>query len=270
MKEDSCSVVDAAAANTSTILEKRLLNIGCGSRVHPDWINIDIVALAPNVIVHNISEGLPFGDDSADAVYHSHVLEHLRHSDAPKFLAECFRILAPGGVMRVVVPDLETICRLYLKALDSALAGESEAAQRYDWIMLELLDQQVRDYSGGEMGAYWKRMPMPAEDFVVARMGGEFLRFREWWRSQPASTPLPEPAPTVEEAIRFRQSGEVHRWMYDRWSLGQMLRQCGFVDIGVCAFNESRIPDFNRYGLDAEPDGSIRKPDSLFIEAHKP
>ena len=87
----------------------------------------------------------------------------------------------------------------------------------------------------------------------------------------------PSPAPaqparelTAEEQVQFRASGEVHRWMYDRWSLGRLLEECGFSDTRVCAASESRIPGFSAYLLDCEEDGSTRKPDSLFIEAQKP
>ena len=58
--------------------------------------------------------------------------------------------------------------------------------------------------------------------------------------------------------------------MYDRWSLGRLLEECGFSDTRVCAPGESRIPGFSAYLLDCEEDGSTRKPDSLFIEAQKP
>jgi hypothetical protein len=47
------------------------------------------------------------------------------------------------------------------------------------------------------------------------------------------------------------------------------LEKAGFHEIRVCAANESQIPDFARYGLDLDMDGSVRKPDSLFVEARK-
>ena len=67
----------------------------------------------------------------------------------------------------------------------------------------------------------------------------------------------------------FRNSGEIHRWMYDRYSLSRLLTQSGFTKIRVCQANESAIPNFNTYELDVYQ-GKIRKPDSLFIEAIKP
>ena len=67
----------------------------------------------------------------------------------------------------------------------------------------------------------------------------------------------------------FRSSGEVHRWMYDQYSLKRVLERIGFIDIKICQAAESRIPSFNSYSFDVL-DGVVRKPDSLFIEATKP
>jgi hypothetical protein len=55
--------------------------------------------------------------------------------------------------------------------------------------------------------------------------------------------------------------------MYDRYSLAQLLKEVGFHSPRVCAAAESAIPNFARFQLDTEPDGSVRKPDSLFMEA---
>ncbi len=67
---------------------------------------------------------------------------------------------------------------------------------------------------------------------------------------------------------RFRLGGEIHQWMYDRYSLGQLLAKNGFVDIKVVNADESNIPNWNSFGLDIIGD-KVRKPDSLFIEARK-
>jgi hypothetical protein len=102
-------------------------------------------------------------------------------------------------------------------------------------------------------------------------------------RSQPQPTPL---HPSERELLlkellgeedyqsleigRFRRSGEVHHWMYDRYSLQVLLESVGFEQVRVCQANESLIPNFTEYGLDVETDGRVRKPDSLFMEAIKP
>jgi hypothetical protein len=132
--------------------------------------------------------------------------------------------------------------------------------------MLELFDQMVRERSGGEMLQYWKQEPMPAEQFVIDRMGQEVIQVIKQVRT--GSTHEAERNPQTVRQVR--ESGELHRWMYDRYSLGQLLDKAGFVQIKTCIARESRIPNFITYGLDVNEDGSIRKPDSLFMEASKP
>src|SRR5262245_1221859 len=90
------------------------LNIGCGARFHPAWINLDLAPQHPSILQHDVTLPLPFPAEGFDAVYHAHVLEHLPRERARFCLSECARVLRPGGILRVVVPDLEQIARLYL------------------------------------------------------------------------------------------------------------------------------------------------------------
>jgi glycosyltransferase involved in cell wall biosynthesis/predicted SAM-dependent methyltransferase len=252
------------------------LNLGCGRRFHPSWINVDFVSTNPKVLAYDLKKDIPFQDASFDVVYHSHLLEHLPRSYAPKFIQECFRVLKPGGIIRVVVPDLETIVKLYLKYLTKALKGDKKSERRYEWIVLEMFDQMVRNVSGGEMLEYLKQDPIPEEDFVYKRVGSEVKDIIESIQEQRCCSKDSGQNKNVTQKFdalsvgKFRLSGEVHLWMYDRYSLGKLLRETGFEEIKVCQADESRIPNFNSYFLDIEPDGSVRKPDSLFMEAVKP
>ena len=250
------------------------LNLGCGARFHSDWINLDVAPQSPEVQRHDLREPLPFPDATCTTVYCSHVLEHFSRIGALLFLGECERVLCPGGVLRVVVPDLETIARLYLQNLDAALTGDTAAERRHKWMTLELIDQMVREESGGEMLKYWRQNPMPAEEFVLERMGAEVRGVLRQIRQQPPSQPQPNgpPTETTDPVVvaQFRDSGEVHKWMYDRLSLDRLLRDCGFTEVKVCRADESRIPDLNIYHLDIDEHGAVRKPDSLFMEGVKP
>lgn len=256
----------------------RLLNLGCGHRHHSGWTNVDFRSTGPGVMAHDLHKGLPFEDCEFDAVYHSHLLEHFPKSQAPAFLRECYRVLKPKGFLRVVVPDLEKMARLYLLYLEKALHGEGEAQNRYEWILLEMFDQMVRNQSGGEMLEYWKQNPMPAESFVIERVGSEVLNLLPGLRQSPKgiSRPPSEDRPGFDPQIdagkigEFRLSGEIHQWMYDRYSLGRLFQNTGFQNVRVCRANESDIPNFNGYLLDTEANGAVRKPDSLFMEARKP
>ena len=68
---------------------------------------------------------------------------------------------------------------------------------------------------------------------------------------------------------RFRMSGEVHLWMYDRYSLTRLLEQHGFEDARVLAAGESAIPDWRRFQLDVDPNGVPLKPDLIYVEGRK-
>jgi SAM-dependent methyltransferase len=276
----------------------KYLNLGCGSRYHPDWINIDIAPQGTEVVRHDLSRGIPLPDASCDVVYHTAVLEHLRPADASAFLMECFRVLKPGGILRVGVPDLEIICQLYLSRLAVALKGDQEAARDYDWIMLELYDQTIREKSGGGMLDYLRQNPLPNEAFVYERIGEEgrqlvrtlrgqdsrsqpappsFLhRFRRGFRSLPevAKRRMPQwllgaNDKRALEIGRFRLAGEVHQWMYDRYSLARLLRLTGFHDPQLQEAGTSRIPNWTSFHLDTLPDGRVIKPDLFFMEATK-
>lgn len=239
------------------------INLGCGRRFHNDWLNLDIVPADPAVFQHNLLEPLPLDDSTCGVVYHSHVLEHIPKEQAPAFIAECFRVLTSGGTVRIAVPDLEGITREYLKQLD---AGNNE---QHEWMTIELVDQLTRHRSGGHMLDYWKQNPMPAEGFVLQRMGREAGDFISDFRSKQQAETKPQRL-TTDSVGSFRLGGEVHQWMYDRLSLGRLLAAAGFTDIRVCKATESAIPDFVSYHLDTDEGGNVRKPDSLFMEATKP
>jgi SAM-dependent methyltransferase len=287
---------------TSSIKERLLsdrityLNLGCGSRYHPDWINIDIAPHSPEIIQHDISRGIPLPDESCDVVYHSAVLEHMRRADATTFITECYRVLKPGGILRVGVPDLESLCRLYLSNLDAALEGDEKAARHYDWLMLELYDQSVREKSGGGMLDYLRQTPLPDEAFIYERIGEEGRELVKALRA--ADLPdvtlsfprklrrrLRSIRDTVSHHLlgwllgvqgrqaleigRFRLAGEVHQWAYDRYSLALLLESVGFQDPKLKDAAASQIPDWTRFHLDTLPDGQVIKPDLLFMEAVK-
>lgn len=279
------------------------LNLGCGYRFHPDWTNVDFVSTGKGVIAHNLNDGIPFADSSFDVIYHSHVLEHFSKKEAELFLRECYRVLRPQGVLRVVVPDLEQIVRIYLTALEKAISGLPEWAFNYEWISLEMYDQTVRNDPGGEMATYLYREDLPNQQFVLERWGIEaknlieavskqsnktdsvikqegifvkslknvyrFLRYPKYRRELFLQGVLGKEYKLLQIG-RFRQSGEVHQWMYDRYSLAMLLKKCGMENIVQCTARESYIANWHSFNLDTEPDGTVYKPDSLFMEAIKP
>lgn len=274
---------------------KPYLNLGCGKRFHTEWTNIDFVSRSPYVKAHNLLHGIPFPDESFEVVYHSHVLEHFTKTDGEKFLRECFRVLKLNGIIRIAVPDLEQIAREYLKNLELALQGDMKAKANYEWIMLEMYDQAVRTKSGGGMADYIFQEIIPNEEYVFQRIGEEGIALRQEYLNR-INQPLEQMTTRDKKSIirkilrkgkfllmkmilseenlkfieigRFRLSGEVHQWMYDRYSLTKLLQSVGFHNIKIKTAFESDIPNWNSFELESK-NGIIFKPDSLFIEAIK-
>ena len=281
-----------------------LLNLGCGMKFHRAWVNVDYNKTGQDVLPWDLRKGIPFPNASFRVVYHSHVLEHYNKNDALKFLKECRRVLQGNGILRVVVPDLEAIARTYLDVLENTDSGTPAGAENYTWMLLELYDQTVRNYSGGAMAEYLLQQEISNEEFVIMRCGVEAKKMRDIVCSKQKGISSSDASSSPEsmhkfrnvlafimripsvvreillkkmlgaeyEALeigRFRLSGEVHQWMYDRYSLRCLLESCGFVEILQRNAFDSYIPNWSVYGLDTELDGSIYKPDSMYMEAIK-
>ena len=93
----------------------RDLHLGCGGRRAPNMCNVDITPQESVDIVDNVMTLEQFPDDWASLIYACHVLEHFSHTDAVKVLKTWFRVLAPGAKIRISVPDIDRIVKIYQK-----------------------------------------------------------------------------------------------------------------------------------------------------------
>ena len=126
------------------------INIGCGMAPTKNWNNYDystsiklskypilsrvlfklkLVNEEQNNYINYSSENkielldatktFPFKDSSIDVIYSSHMVEHLHRDDAINFIKECYRVLCPKGILRLVLPDLRINVENYLKSNDA-------------------------------------------------------------------------------------------------------------------------------------------------------
>lgn len=243
---------------------KAILHIGCGVKMHWSHNNIDfslyaylrhhmiiskiakwigflteeryekLIKIDPQIIRWDLRKGIPYDSNTFDLVYHSQLLEHIDRESVLGLLRECHRVLKHGGITRIVIPDLEQIVKKYFKSLIALENGHEDAIDKHREAVHELFDQMVRNEASGTS----QQKP--------------FIRF-------------------LERLIRGNaaKSGELHRWMYDKYSLKILLESAGFCNCSVRDAYMSEISGWENYSLDTNEDGSIYKPNSLFVEARK-
>jgi predicted SAM-dependent methyltransferase len=235
----------------------KLLNLGCGTKTSTveGAVNIDfgiytrimlsrtLRRIAPyvigperaerfrslpkNIMVYDLSKGIPAADNSVDVVYHSHLLEHLDRAVGDRFMREVHRVLRPGGIQRIAVPDFERCARAYLDHLES-----NDGSVDHDDFIAPMLEQSVR------REAYHTSLQRKPRRIVENLLYGD-----------------------------ARKRGETHQWMYDRKNLAALLERAGFTEIQQVSFDVSSIPDWNEHGLDRNAAGGEYKPESLYMEA---
>ena len=89
------------------------LHLGCGSKVVPGWLNADKFKANADIYL-NLNARFPFRDNTFTAIYSEHTLEHIPTDHVPALLAECRRVLKPGGLLRLTIPDLDIYAAKYV------------------------------------------------------------------------------------------------------------------------------------------------------------
>jgi predicted SAM-dependent methyltransferase len=88
------------------------LNIGCGPNPLEGWYNVDLHAQVIGVGLLDATKRFPYPDDTFDRIFTEHMIEHITYEEGQRMLAECYRVMKPGGRLRVSTPDLEWLTSL--------------------------------------------------------------------------------------------------------------------------------------------------------------
>lgn len=264
------------------------INIACGDSYIKGWKNYDYLPSSEFVQRADLLGKLPVASNEAELVYSSHFFEHIPVNKVDAFLAECYRITKSGGYIRLVLPDLEELCRSYLKYREQ---GQHDKA---DFLILEIFDQCVRTQPGGELGIFYKNLLSPNADrkmieFVKHRTGHSIAqdisptesRVQRFFKNPAKLIRKLEqlyiklvvgflPFAFAQQNVSMAMTGERHAWNYDFHSVRQLLNKAGFTEINKVTCSSSAISEFPFYPLDIDIDGNPRKGvGSMYIEALK-
>lgn len=139
------------------------LNLGSGPVCFDDYVNVDVFlvpgAKKPHKSYYGADLRRPLRIESAviDGIFSEHTLEHLTYAEADRLCGEAFRVLKPGGRIRVIVPDLSLFIAAYCRG-DRQWFGEWERLYFTDSAMEERRDRRLRT-------------PMTAISFVTQEYG---------------------------------------------------------------------------------------------------
>jgi len=227
-----------------------MVNLGCGEIGLDGWINIDWTLSArlirnpftrwlayllsriglmdistnwpPSLLLKDLRKGLPFKDDSVDFIYTSHFINYcLKKYEAKYVLEECHRVLKKGGVVRIVVPDLELLARKYVER-DSNLYYNTFKFRKDD-------DDTLAD-------RFLKFFYPPQNKNPIKGFWGKRGKLKY-------------------KLALIRETVSCSKWMYDFDSLASMLHASGFKSVERKTFRVGRTPDIDK--LDNRPAESL-------------
>jgi len=122
------------------------LHIGCGEQILPGWLNTDLYPDFGKALFLDVTKKFPLGNATFRYAFSSHLIEHIPYPAAASMLAEIYRVLTPGGRLRIVTPSWEF--------LQSLLNNEAN-------------DARVRDYIEWATKQFAPWAPQPGAVFVV-------------------------------------------------------------------------------------------------------
>jgi len=246
----------------AVLLRRPFINVGAGKFSHRHWTNVDFdsewyASQQPKGFVHydlTALQPLPFETGSLELAYTSHTVEHVGDGAAANLFAECYRVLSPGGGLRITCPDAHMLWRS--AKLDRlaywrwrarwfsgplSLRTSDQEVTIYDYLVREIATPRCRFYRGAQA-------PYRIEDVRERLEVLSYVEFMEW----------------LVDGLEFRSQypGDHINW-WDEKKLQMMLRQAGFSEIYASRRGQSLYSPMTNMALF----DTTQPSNSLYVEA---
>jgi SAM-dependent methyltransferase len=197
------------------------LQIGAGTNPLEGWLNSDLEPISDDIIFIDAREEIPFENQVIDYIFSEHMIEHMNYKDGLFMLRECYRIMRPGGKIRIATPDVEKIIGLFNPQKTTM------QKQYLEW------NAKV------SIGLY-----SPEKT--------ELQKRRPEWDLDPIHINRFFPDASQDSACFvvnnfFRSYG--HQFLYDTKTLTGAVNEAGFIEVKTCLPGESS--DINLRGLES-------------------
>ncbi|WP_457608468.1 class I SAM-dependent methyltransferase [Nitratifractor sp.] len=142
------------------------LHLGCGRKYIPGFVHIDLQDF-DHIDYRRSVDDLGFlEDNSVELIYSSHVLEHFGRHEYRRVLREWYRVLRPGGILRIAVPDFEAVARYYMEKdqniellLGLVMGGQKEGEFDYHKMIFDekMLSKVLKEIGFSQIRRYdWR------------------------------------------------------------------------------------------------------------------
>ena len=189
------SLRQRAAINRARKMTGLKVNLACGQVASEGWTGIDSSFQSKADWYLDLRAGLPLADQSCSHLFCEHFLEHLTYpEEALRFLAECYRVLEPGGILRAIVPDAGKFAQVYAVG-DSAFLQEASPDSSSPMEALNVI------FHGAPLGEHHYAYDFDTMAPILKSVGFRHVVLRECGEGGPASTLDRQDAPRALESL---------------------------------------------------------------------
>ena len=218
------------------------LQVGAGTNPLAGWLNTDLEPVNDSVLYLNALEPFPFEEKTFDYIFTEHMIEHITYKDGLYMLGQCFRVLKPGGRIRVATPDVKRI---------AGLLDENKNAQQTAYLAWS--SDHLGLYSG-EKTEFQRRRP---------EWDLDHKHFEQFFPDKER-----DPACFIVNNF-FRSYG--HQFLYDPATLRAALEQAGFCH--VAQFEPTQSDDVHLRNIESHQTligDEMNRFETLVLEAVRP